>query len=129
MLLRALELYESSINENPGNATLWYGRGLILHQWGEDEEALKSFEKATAIDPLHAQSWVYMGFSLNKHGRYREALGCFDRAIKLAAGNAPVWIGNQRLLRHSGNNSIHSHPLLAADSAHGAYPAIPGTGE
>ncbi|BAM69724.1 hypothetical protein MTCT_0475 [Methanothermobacter sp. CaT2] len=117
---RALELYESSINENPTNATLWYGRGLILHQWGEDEEALRSFEKATAIDPLHAQSWVYMGFSLNEHGRYREALGCFDRAIKLDAGNTLVWIGKAEAFGALGNQWASEKCLkMGLDTANG----------
>ena len=50
-LSEALAKFDAAIAANPNNASAHRGRGLLLVQYGENDQAMVSFERARELDP------------------------------------------------------------------------------
>ena len=59
------------------------GKGVILYQLGQYEEAIKLFDKAIEINPNYPEPYTHKGLCLTYLKMYEEALECHNKSIKL----------------------------------------------
>ena len=89
---KALEIINKTLAADLQNSTLWAEKGLLLHNVGASEEAVKAFANATRIDPEDEISWKMMGVLLaSELHRYDEAAQAFDKALQINQNDATVW--------------------------------------
>ncbi len=88
--LKALDLFDENLEENPQDARAWWSRGVALYGLERPEEAKESWEKALEIynetlklDPEDAEAWFDKAEILISLGRNEEAIEAYDRAIEL----------------------------------------------
>jgi tetratricopeptide (TPR) repeat protein len=73
--LRALQVWDAVIRENPASAEAYHDRGLVLRQLARFDEAAESMKRAAQLSPLGPQS-VYLddfAITLADIGRVQEA--------------------------------------------------------
>lgn len=88
----ALNITNKNLEDDPENSNLWAEKGLLLHNVGNSEEAVKAFANATRIDPMDETSWKMMGVLLaSELHRYDEAAQAFDKALQANPENGQVW--------------------------------------
>ena len=78
--LRACEL---AILTDANYARAYYGKGLTLRRYDNDQEALLAFERAIELDPTYLKAYYGKGNALYKDYRYEEALTAYNYAIHL----------------------------------------------
>lgn len=90
---RALDITNKTLEaDHPENSKLWAEKGLLLHNVGNSEEAVKAFANATRIDPRDEISWKMMGVLLaSELHRYDEAAQAFDGALQANPEDGQVW--------------------------------------
>jgi predicted O-linked N-acetylglucosamine transferase (SPINDLY family) len=78
----ALENYDGLLAiGGPGQADVFYNRGVALHLLRRYEEALASYNKALATRPNYAEALYNRGNVLVELERHEEALASYDRAL------------------------------------------------
>jgi Flp pilus assembly protein TadD len=103
---KALEITNKTLEADPKNATLWLGKGLLLNNVGNVEEAVKAFGNATSIDPKNEMAWKMKGVLLARDlQRYNEAVKAFDSALQIDPKDAQVWSLKGNALQALGHNS------------------------
>ncbi|HOW44443.1 MAG TPA: tetratricopeptide repeat protein [Candidatus Aminicenantes bacterium] len=65
----ALDLIQQVIAMDPGYATAYHNRGVLLHQKGQVDEAVASFEKALQLQPDYANAQNALRQSLFEAGK------------------------------------------------------------
>ena len=97
-------MIESSLNEDPSNYDLWYGRGRVYNALKNFDECIKSFEKCAELRPNEFESNYYVGyFIIEKANAALEALnsnpdisyeqyGEENAKINLIYGEAIPWL-------------------------------------
>ncbi len=98
---RALELYQRSVEIDPGYAPAWTGLSVAyavaaLKERIDKEEGLRlareAVSKALQLDPDSAEARVRLGQALARDGDYLAALEHFQKAYE-AAPNSPLTLG------------------------------------
>jgi tetratricopeptide (TPR) repeat protein len=86
----AVELFESWLRRDPGNASGWGYYGVMLANAGADERALPVLEKALALDAANASAYYARGLVRDRGGDSVGALADYDEALRLdpALGSA-----------------------------------------
>lgn len=77
----AERVYRQVITRDPRNADAMHLLGLIAHQQGDTESALKLIQSAIAIRPV-ADFYVNAGVVLRKLGRTEEAIAAYHSAVR-----------------------------------------------
>ena len=85
------EWYESEIEKNPNDKSLWYGLGSLLAKTGEHEKSVEAFARVTWLDPFHLKAWDAKGKALIRLSRFQEALECYTRATELDSRDERLW--------------------------------------
>ncbi len=85
------EWYESEIEKNPNDKSLWFGLGSLLAKMGEHEKAVEAFARVTWLDPYHLKAWDAKGKALIRLSRFQEALECYTRATELDSRDERLW--------------------------------------
>jgi serine/threonine protein kinase/Flp pilus assembly protein TadD len=86
----------------PGDAQLWYERGVFA-QISEGPEASAPFvERATSLDPQYGQAMSLMAQDLAYMGRFPEARATLSRCIAMAPSSVTCAQGLARILDHDG---------------------------
>jgi tetratricopeptide (TPR) repeat protein len=70
-----------SPSENSARITLMLGKGQVLLDLNNAEEALACFNEVLALDSNHTEALVKKGTALEKLEKLDEAIECYDRAI------------------------------------------------
>lgn len=98
-LFRALDYFDAAIKLDSSNSQLYYSQGLILFEFGEEEEiqdkvlllASKKFKAATALAPEFFDAWQAwgsllstLGLNSGEHHYFQEAKEKLCRAIALS---------------------------------------------
>ena len=78
--LRACEL---AILIDANYARAYYGKGLTLRRYNNDQEALLAFERAIELDPTYLKAYYGKGNAHYEKQRYEEALTAYEQTIKL----------------------------------------------
>jgi hypothetical protein len=88
-----------------------YEQGVLLHQQGQLEAALKWYAVALQQKPAHAPSWNNQGAALYALGRLPEAARSFRQAIALDPRYVSA-LNNLACVLESGGESAAALPLL-----------------
>ena len=81
MLADAARLYHDVLRRQPDNFTALHQFGMLLHQQGQNAEALALLDRAVLVDPLSADALTNRGIVLMALVRNESAVASFDRAI------------------------------------------------
>lgn len=79
---KARENYEESLRINPNQAKALLGKGILLDQQGDAQQAVLDFARAAEIQPS-PQAFFLLGRTLARLGRNAEARAAFENALKL----------------------------------------------
>jgi Flp pilus assembly protein TadD len=89
---KALEITNKTLEADPRNATLWLGKGVLLNNVGNVQEAVKAFDNASRIDPKDEMAWMMKGVLLGRDlQRYDDAVKAYDSALQINPNDAQVW--------------------------------------
>ena len=87
---KAATLYRRALKQRPENAEALHLLGVLLHQQGKHEEALRALEKAVALEDGVAMYHFNFGEVLRALDRAEEASARYRRALALEPANADV---------------------------------------
>lgn len=96
----ALAQYDEVLAEESTQSTAWLGRGEILADEGEVEEAEKAFRKVigkagdaelATVDPQLEAAYYGLGSLLLEEGRARKAVAALRRAVEVEPTDADAW--------------------------------------
>jgi tetratricopeptide (TPR) repeat protein len=77
------EALNRQIRENPKNAELYYKRGVLYHQLGNDSLALADFQSAVDLDSMQAKYFSAIGDLLFEHKDITGSIKWIQRAVYL----------------------------------------------
>ena len=92
-LQKAIEIFDNSIQLNPGLALAWNKKGYALNQLERYEEALPVLIQAIQIDRTFVLAFNNCGTALRGLGRNEEAIAAYEETIKLEPDNYGAWLG------------------------------------
>ncbi len=72
-----------------------YTLGLIYHQWGKLEEAVREFESSTSLNPEYTEALISLSITLGELGRYPEARAAHQKAADSITRPGMTVPGNQ----------------------------------
>jgi tetratricopeptide (TPR) repeat protein len=78
------ENFTKALQYDPGNATLWWRRGRLLHYRLEStniSEVARNYEHALSLNPRLSQAWVDLSDCYERMGRVKEAEKALKQAI------------------------------------------------
>lgn len=66
---RALACYQETLSANPKNARAWYGRGVVLNEFGRFAEAYAAFRRAAllGLQPAEEERRIMMDYTSSRH--------------------------------------------------------------
>jgi tetratricopeptide (TPR) repeat protein len=79
----AIRDLNAALTIEPGNADLYYNRGMINDNAGNSARAVADFSKAIELAPEEAAAYANRGLAFWRDGQLEEALRDFLIAIKL----------------------------------------------
>lgn len=106
----ALADYNSAINEDPGEATAYYNRALVLTNFNKNDAALDDFNKAISLRSNLAGAYRWRGALLYKQQNYDAALRDLLKAVELAPDDyfdAYVRASTISLIRQKPDDAIY----------------------
>jgi tetratricopeptide (TPR) repeat protein len=72
-----------------------YTLGLIYHQWGKLEEAVREFENSISLNPEYTEALLSLSITLGEIGRYAEAGAAHEKAANSMTRPGMITPGNQ----------------------------------
>jgi tetratricopeptide (TPR) repeat protein len=87
-LAAAEPLYHQILTKDPGHADALHLLGVLAHQVGRNDAAIRLIAAAIARDRRKAPYHSNLGAALQALGRLEEAADCYQRALALAPGMA-----------------------------------------
>ena len=94
----ALSLINKAIAINPGNATLFFNRGIILKELKQRKDAVASYDQAIAIKPDYADAFYNRGILLQELNQLDAALASYDQAIVINPHYADAYYNRGNVL-------------------------------
>ncbi|HME53260.1 MAG TPA: tetratricopeptide repeat protein [Candidatus Lokiarchaeia archaeon] len=86
------------IQIDPGDAKVWFTRGIAYLQFKNVLWAKTSFEKATELDPGNTAAWLNLGALHADAGELTEAITCFDKVLEIDPSNEHVIEARNRVM-------------------------------
>ncbi len=90
--LRAAEVLEELVNQNPRFPDLRHLLGLAYGDMGLVEEAMESFRQALDLNPHYLKARINLAFTLMEEARYDEATSEFETALEIDPSHPLVLI-------------------------------------
>lgn len=84
----ALQCFERAIGMDPRMADAWWGKGVMLAQFGQLAEAVGAYDQALMLNPRLAGAWMSKGAVYANASRFQEAMGFFEQARLLGEPGA-----------------------------------------
>jgi tetratricopeptide (TPR) repeat protein len=112
----------------------WMGRdnasarsrlGLLRHQQGDTEAALRHYERSLALLP-RALTWLRIGRLHEQEGRIAEALAAYDRALELSPDDVDTLVAASRASLKSGRADRAQHLLARAAELNPEHDGVRG---
>jgi tetratricopeptide (TPR) repeat protein len=88
LLQEAENIYRRILQARPTHGDSLHLLGVLLHQRGEFEDAVRHIDAALALDPALAAAYGNRGLALHKLNRFAEAVASYDHAIALTPDDA-----------------------------------------
>lgn len=92
--LKALDLFNQTIEKSPLNASAWLSKAEILVYMGQNDEALKAYDKVIELEPgeygVMNRKAEFLSAIL---GRYNESVEAYNRAIERIPANDTLNLG------------------------------------
>jgi tetratricopeptide (TPR) repeat protein len=83
-IYRGLEtLWSDTVEKNPESWMAHNNLGMVLHQKGQQDEAIAHFQKALELDPNKFEIQNNLGQTLSVSGRLREAFPHLEKALEI----------------------------------------------
>jgi predicted TPR repeat methyltransferase len=101
-LAEAGAIYDHILKHEPDHPATLHFAGVLAHQVGEGEEAVRLIQKSLALDPDRADWYNNFGIVLQEQSRFDDAIGAYGRAIALDATHANAHSNLGVLLRATG---------------------------
>ena len=79
----AVNLYLTTLKENPASSLIHNNLGLVLANTGRSEEAIEHYQQALRLDPHESKAHYNLGLVLVKMGRTQEAIEHYQQALQL----------------------------------------------
>lgn len=94
---RAEKMLREAMAGGANYPDIHYTLGLIYHQWGKLEDAVREFERGISLNPDYTEALISLSITLGELGRYREAGDAHQKAADsimrpgmTAPGNQPA---------------------------------------
>jgi protein O-GlcNAc transferase len=122
-LPEAEELYRAILNVKPDDYDCLHLLGVIYHQRGDHEQAVRHIEAALTINPRLPSAYNNRGNALSELHRIVEALASYDNAIAVEPAYVEAWVNRGITLAQLGRfeEALASYDraavLRAADAA------------
>jgi tetratricopeptide (TPR) repeat protein len=78
-----LNVWQDTVEKDPGNARAHYSLGNGLFQAGGVEEAIGHYQQALQTQPDYVAAHNSLGVALMQQGRLQEAIGHFEQALRI----------------------------------------------
>lgn len=109
VILEYLAYYEQSadsftqaLKREPYDLNALHGRGNVLYQLNNLDEAIRDLNAVIALDPSDSESYVSRGNVFLKLGRAREAILDFTKAIELDNEEIDAYLGRAQAYKSLG---------------------------
>lgn len=91
---RALQEYETALEQDPDAPYLARAKARTLMQMGRNDEALAWFNRAVDIQPFFGGTYANRGILYDRMGQYELAIADYERALELdeEIGEGPNWL-------------------------------------
>jgi predicted TPR repeat methyltransferase len=101
-LAQARRIYEGILALAPDDVTALHFLGVLEHQSGDSDAAIKNIERAIGLDPTYADAHNNLGNILRETNRFGPALLAYQRVVELAPAHADGWNNLGVMLRGRG---------------------------
>ena len=102
-LAAAQELYRGVLDMAPDRSDALHYSGVLAHQQGHSDEAIRLIEKSLALAPDQADCYSNLGIVFQSTGRLEAAIDACRRAIAIDPNHANAYSNLGVLLRATGN--------------------------
>jgi peptidase MA superfamily protein/tetratricopeptide repeat protein len=83
----ALEAFTNAVALAPGDASLWFGKGLAAFMLGQSDVAEESLTRALKLKPRLVQASIFLGELQYQGGRVADAIATYEAALTYAPGD------------------------------------------
>ncbi|NNG46746.1 MAG: tetratricopeptide repeat protein [Deltaproteobacteria bacterium] len=94
-LRQAEKTLREAITGGANYPDIHYILGLIYHQWGKLEEAVREFESSISLNPEYTEALLSLSITLGELGRYEDARAAHKKAADSITRPGMVMPGNQ----------------------------------
>ena len=100
--------------------------GILHHEQGKFDKAIRSYQNALETNPDDSQSWNNLGRVFMDSGRKQEALDAYKRSTKLNSRNSNAWnnLGNYYRLSGEFEKAIDAYKKSSKFEPHIEIPLI-----
>lgn len=115
----ALKDISGKIENNPGDASLYFKRGILLHKMSRDTLALDDFKRAAELDSSKAEYMSAIGDLMFEHKDLENAVTWLQKALKLNPEDPKAHMKVAKMLiylREYGQAFAHINIVLRQDA-------------
>ena len=87
---KTIESYQKVLRLDPNHTNAYNNMGMILHDQGKFDDAVKNYRKVVEIEPEFADGHFNLGNSLREKGVLKEAIESYRVSLKINPNDAEV---------------------------------------
>ena len=87
----AITNYNKAIYRKPGDAFLYYSRGLAKRRANQYDTAIKDYDEAIQLNSTYTSAYHQRGLAKAQLGQYENAIADYDKAIELNPNDALIY--------------------------------------
>lgn len=101
---KALECFDSVLQESPANIDALFGKALAMSEMNEWGKAIQILTSILNIEPHNIECLKVKAEVFEVHEKFELALGCYSTLTKVAPSDENVWLDRGKLLEKMGNS-------------------------
>jgi protein O-mannosyl-transferase len=98
-----VDLYQATLQKNPGCWAARYNLGNALGQKGHWQDAIKSYAEALRLKPDYAEALNNLGNAFAQAGRLNEAIDTYEKVLRLQPDYADAYLNLGVALSNAGH--------------------------
>ena len=87
----AISAYDKALYRNPGDAFIYYSRGVAKAGWKKYDAAIVDYDEAIRLNPDDASAYYQRGLAKAQLEQYDAAIADYDEAIRLNPDDASAY--------------------------------------